>query len=111
MRSLYIYINNIQQRERELGENWSKKIIINVKKLRPRQFFFKNSPLKIKLFQISFRLLHSNTYFKNNSKRILKNFSIHRSHFWFSLKNQHLSCNIYDEYIEQYLYIYIRKIH
>ena len=69
MRSLYIYINNIQQRERELGENWSEKIIINVKKLRPRQFFFKNSPLKIKLFQISI-------YFKNNSKRILKNFSI-----------------------------------
>lgn len=41
MRSLYIYINNIQRRERKLGENWSKKIIINVKKLRPRQFFFK----------------------------------------------------------------------
>lgn len=48
MRSLYIYINNIQQRERELGENWSKKIIINVKKLRPRQFFFKKLDTEFK---------------------------------------------------------------
>lgn len=48
MRSLYIYINNIQQRERELGENWSEKIIINVKKLRPRQFFFKKLDTEFK---------------------------------------------------------------
>lgn len=48
MRSLYIYINNIQRRERELGENWSKKIIINVKKLRPRQFFFKKLDTEFK---------------------------------------------------------------
>lgn len=48
MRSLYIYINNIQRRERKLGENWSKKIIINVKKLRPRQFFFKKLDTEFK---------------------------------------------------------------